>query len=213
MTNDATHHGTRFRRGTLDDVERLAVIQFQSPSREAVTMAGTAAAAKAFRAELLTRTLRDDAVEVIVLDLDGEAVGFAELSTEGVIPPLKVIARCAIRSMGFIGALTAGWRALARNRVEFEAPDGTHLVELQVAPEHRNCGFGALLLAEVERRAEERQVTELSLTTAIDNPARHLYERAGFTVEAEKRNRRYESITGSPGRVLMVKRLRTQPVP
>ena len=49
----------------------------------------------------------------------------------------------------------------------------------------------------------------LSLTTAIDNPARHLYERMGFTVELEKRNRRYQSITGSPGRVLMVKHLTT----
>ena len=109
--------------------------------------------------------------------------------------------------MGFMGALIAGWRALARSRVEIEAPDGVHLVELQVAPDQRNKGFGALLLGEVERQARERRAPALSLTTAMDNPARHLYERSGFTVQAEKRNRRYEAITRSPGRVLMVKRL------
>lgn len=209
MADDVARPAARFRRGTVDDVEDLAVIQFQSPSREAVTMAGSAAAAKAFRAALLTRALRDAKAEVIVLEIDGAPVGFAELSTEGDTPPLTIVARCAIRSMGFRGALFAGWRALARSRVEIEAPHGIHLVELQVAPEHRNKGCGALLLGEVERHAREQRVQELSLTTAIDNPARHLYERSGFTVEGERRNRRYETITGSPGRVLMVKRLTT----
>lgn len=209
MADHAAHRRGRFRPGTVDDVERLLVIQFQSPSREAVAMAGSAAAAKAFRAALLMRTLSNETAEVIVLELDDGPVGFAELSTEGDMPPLTIVAGTAIRSMGFVGALAAGWRALARSRVEIKAPDGLHLVELQVASTHRNKGFGALLLGEVERQARERQTPALSLTTAIDNPARHLYERTGFTVELEKRNRRYESITGSPGRVLMVKRLTT----
>jgi ribosomal protein S18 acetylase RimI-like enzyme len=209
MTDDAAHRRACFRRGTVDDVERLSIIQFQSPSREAVTMAGSAAAAKAFRAALLVRSLSEETAEVIVLELDDDPVGFAELSTEGDMPPLRIVVGTAIRSMGFMGALTAGWRSLARSRVEIKAPDGVHLVELQVAPGHRNKGFGALLLGEVERQARERQAPALSLTTAIDNPARHLYERMGFTVELEKRNRRYQSITGSPGRVLMVKHLTT----
>jgi ribosomal protein S18 acetylase RimI-like enzyme len=209
MADDAVPRRARFRPGTVDDVERLLVIQFQSPSREAVTMAGSAAAAKAFRAALLMRTLSNETAEVIVLEFDDDPVGFAELSTEGDMPPLTILAGTAIRSMGFMGALTAGWRSLARSRVEIKAPDGLHLVELQVAPEHRNKGLGALLLGEIERQARARHALALSLTTSIDNPARHLYERSGFTVELEKRNRRYESITGSPGRVLMVKRLTT----
>jgi ribosomal protein S18 acetylase RimI-like enzyme len=209
MADEVARPGAQFRRGTVGDVEDLALIQFQSPSREAVTMAGSAAAAKAFSAALLTRTLQDATAEVIVLESDGRPVGFAELSPDGAMPPLTVVARCAIRSMGFTGAVLAGWRSLARSRVEIEAPKGIHLVELQVSPEHRNKGFGALLLGEVERRAREQRAPTLSLTTAIDNPARHLYERSGFRVEAEKRNRRYETITGSPGRVLMVKRLTT----
>ena len=209
MADDAVPRRVGFRLGTVDDVERLVVIQFQSPSREAVTMAGSVAAARAFRAAVLMRTLGNETAEVIVLELDDDPVGFAELSTGGDMPPLTLVAGAAIRSMGFMGALTGGWRALARSRVEIKAPDGLHLVELQVAPTHRNKGFGALLLGEVERQARERQAPALSLTTAIDNPARHLYERTGFTVELEKRNRRYESITGSPGRVLMVKQLTT----
>jgi ribosomal protein S18 acetylase RimI-like enzyme len=207
VADDVAGPGEQFRRGTVDDVEDLAFIQYQSPSREAVAMAGSAAAARAFGAALLTRTLQDATAEIIVLEVDGGPVGFAELSTGSDMPPLMIVARCAIRSMGLRGALFAGWRARARSRVEIEAPDGIHLVELQVAPDHRSKGFGALLLGEVERRAREQQAPALSLTTAIDNPARHLYERSGFAVEGERRNHRYETITGSPGRVLMVKRL------
>jgi ribosomal protein S18 acetylase RimI-like enzyme len=209
MAEDVASRGGHFRRGTVDDVENLVDIQFRSPSREAVTMAGSAAAARAFRTALLTRNLREETVDVIVLELDGGPVGFAEVSTQRELPPLAIIARCAIRSMGIVGALKAGWRARARSRVDIDAPDGVHLVELQVAPEHRNNGCGALLLGEVEQQARERRVADISLTTAIDNPARHLYERSGYTVVAEKRNRRYEAITGSPGRVLMIKRLST----
>jgi hypothetical protein len=47
----------------------------------------------------------------------------------------------------------------------------------------------------------------LSLTTAITNPARRLYERNGYGVVGEKRDAEYERITGVPGRVLMVKEL------
>src|SRR5512132_445568 len=166
MADDAAHQRARFRPGSVDDVERLSVIQFQSPSREAVTMAGSAAAAKAFRAALLIRTLSNGTAEVIVLELDDDPVGFAELSTGGDMPPLTIVAGTAIRSMGVRGALTAGWRSVARSRVEIKAPDGLHLVELQVAPEHRNKGFGALLLGEVEREARERHAPTLSLTTA-----------------------------------------------
>jgi hypothetical protein len=75
-------------------------------------MAGSAAAGKAFRAALLTKSMDDESAEVIVLELDGDPVGFAELSTEGDIPSLTIVARCASRSMGFTGAVSAGWRAL-----------------------------------------------------------------------------------------------------
>jgi ribosomal protein S18 acetylase RimI-like enzyme len=113
-----------------------------------------------------------------------------------------------MKAMGVRGALVAGWRSVARAAVDLKpSQEGIHLVELQVDPSRRNEGLGGRLLAEVERVAREQAATTVSLTTAIDNPARRLYERSGFYVDAEKRHRRYEAITGSPGRVLMVKEL------
>ena len=47
----------------------------------------------------------------------------------------------------------------------------------------------------------------LSLTTRSDNPARRLYERNGYTVIEERTGRRYARMTGTPGRILMVKPL------
>ena len=210
----STGDGIELRRAGVADVGALMHIQFQSPSKEAVAMAGSAEAAERFQSMLLARALADGTAEVIVLDVDGTAAGFAELSTGGDVPPLKIVARCAIKAMGLGGALVAGWRSLARAAVDLTSPEGAvHLVELQVDPAHRNEGLGGRLLAEVERVARDRGAPTLSLTTQIDNPARRLYERSGFRVEAEKRHRRYEAITGSPGRVLMVKRLATPPEP
>jgi len=196
-----------FRRAVVGDVEQLADIQFREPSHEATAMAGSAAAARNFQSRLLGRALADGTAEVIVLELDGTPAAFAELSNGGDVPSFGVVARCAIESMGVHGALAAGWRALARNAVDFPSQQGLHLVELQVAPEHRNSGLGGRLLSEVEGIARERLAPRLSLTTAIENPARRLYERHGFHVESEKRHRRYEAITGNRGRVLMVKPL------
>ncbi|HYL52750.1 MAG TPA: N-acetyltransferase, partial [Acidimicrobiia bacterium] len=155
------------------------------------------------------RSVAGGTAEVLVLELDGTTAGFAELSRSGDIPSFGIVARCAIGSMGVLGALRAGWRARARSAVDIQPPAGIHLVELQVAPPHRNAGLGGRLLAEVERTARQQRAPTLSLTTAIDNPARRLYERNGFHVEAEKRHRHYEALTGSPGRVLMVKTLAT----
>ncbi|MFL6206900.1 MAG: GNAT family N-acetyltransferase [Acidimicrobiales bacterium] len=200
--------GTEFRRAVVDDVDALMEIQFRSPSRDAAAMAGSAEKARRLQALLLARGLEGGSAEVIILEVDGVPAGFVELSAGGDVPSLKIVAGCAVKAMGVLGALAAGWRSLARAAVDMTATEqGIHLVELQVDPAHRNEGLGGKLLEEVERVAQERGAPTLSLTTSIDNPARRLYERAGFRVEAEKRHGRYEAITGSPGRVLMVKQL------
>jgi ribosomal protein S18 acetylase RimI-like enzyme len=179
---------------------------FIEPSREAVAMAGSGAAAERFRAELVDHALAHGTSTILVAELGSELVGFAEISRAGGVPPLRVVARCAVIAMGFAGALASAWRSLARLRVEIAAPKGgIHLFELQVTPLHRNRGVGADLLARVDELAIEQRAAHVSLTTATDNPARRLYERAGYTVVAERTSRRYERITGSAGRVLMVK--------
>jgi len=182
---------------------------FADPSREAVALAGDAAGAARFQLALLRRTLASDDATVLVLERAGRPIGFAEVASGGDIPPLGVLARTAVHAFGVAGAARAAWRSFSRARVDLKAPaDVLHLVELQVHPDARNQGAGSSLLAAVEEEAQTRDKANVSLTTGIDNPARRLYTRHGFSVVAEKRDARYERLTGSPGRVLMVKPLR-----
>lgn len=138
-------------------------------------------------------------------DSASKPVGFAEVSDGADIPPFPIVARAAVNAMGLVGALQAGVRSTARRRVEMPAPEGLHLIELQVSPEHRNGGIGAFLLGQVDDYAIQQNAANISLTAATDNPARRLYERNGYRVIATRTNPRYRRITGSEGRVLMVK--------
>jgi putative acetyltransferase len=65
-------------------------------------------------------------------------------------------------------------------------------VELQTHPARRGTGVGTLLLEHVIEATDGRS---LSLTTRSNNPARRLYERHGFTVQAEKSHRAFERRT------------------
>ena len=191
-----------------DDVDALAALMFLEPSREAVVMAGGREAGRRFRAALLRHGLTDGSSAVLVAEEHGEPVGFAEVGSGGEIPALRIVARHAIASMGVLGALRSAWRSTARLKVDLTAPPGgVHLIELQVSPRHRNRGIGRILLDHVEARARKEGAEHVSLTTASDNPARRLYQRNGYAVAAEKADARYQRLTGSPGRVLMVKPL------
>ena len=197
----------RARRGGPADIDQLAALMFAAPSREAIAIAGTAEAARRFLTRLWRHALEAGTSTVIVAEDESGTVGFAQVSHGGEIPPFPTVARAALASMG-LGAIGAGWRSLARMKVDLSPPPGgVHLVELQVAPELRNRGIGAFLLARVEEHALEHGAAHVSLTTAADNPARRLYERNGYELVAQKTDARYERITGSEGRVLMVKRL------
>jgi len=179
---------------------------FMAPGRESVAMAGTANAARRLTESLLRHKIAAGTSSVIVAEIGSEAVGFAEMSHGGDMPPFPVLARAAINAIGLAGALRAAWRARARSSVDLLAPEGgVHLVELQVSPQHRNSGVGAFLLGEVDSYATDQRAAHISLTTATDNPARRLYERNGYRVAGQRTNARYERITGSAGRILMVK--------
>jgi ribosomal protein S18 acetylase RimI-like enzyme len=184
---------------------------FMAPGREAVAMVGSADAARRFAAGLFRHALSEGTSSIIVAEIDSEPVGFAEMSHGGDMPSFSVVARAAVDAMGLAGALQAAWRSLARMRVDLAAPaGGAHLEELQVSPQHRNRGIGAFLLGEVDAYALEQRAAHISLTTASDNPARRLYERNGYRVAGGRTNARYERITGSAGRVLMVKPIGAQ---
>ena len=173
-------------------------------------MAGSARGAERFSASLFRHALAEGTSVVIVAETASEPVGFAEVSRGADVPPFGVVARAAVDALGVVGALRAAWRSLARLKVDLSAPEGgVNLVELQVSPQHRNRGVGALLLRRVDDYATEKHAAHISLTTATDNPARRLYERSGYRLTGEKTNARYERITGSAGRVLMVKPIST----
>ena len=59
---------------------------------------------------------------------------------------------------------------------------------LGVSPEHRRLGIGLFILTEVEKLCRSMKMEWLELSVLKGNmPARRLYERFGFTVEAERK--------------------------
>jgi GNAT superfamily N-acetyltransferase len=195
------------RRATPADSARLTELMFVHPSREATALAGNAERAERFERALLAHVLASSHSEVWVVERAGQALGFAE-TTVGSGTSLPELARVAVSAYGYAGAVRAAVRARTRARVDFSLPpDALHLVELQVHPRERNAGIGGELLRYVEGEAHRRGIDTIVLTTAIDNPARRLYDRHGFRVAGEKRDAGYEQRTGVPGRVLMTKTL------
>jgi ribosomal protein S18 acetylase RimI-like enzyme len=79
--------------------------------------------------------------------------------------------------------LGAAWCRVLADVVARDA-NGRPLPELAiaVAPEHRARGVGAHLLDGLARAASQVGHTAVSLTVNEQNPARRLYERAGFQV-------------------------------
>ena len=59
--------------------------------------------------------------------------------------------------------------------------DAATLITIHVVPERRRLGLGAVLLAKFMTEAKSQGCTELRLGVHRDNPARRLYESAGFT--------------------------------
>ena len=210
MSRDSDPPDLTVRLAQPDDADRLASLMFAAPSREAVAMAGSARAAERFQTSLFRDTLRTGTSVIIVAETTSGLAGLAQVSQGGDSPPFLTLARAAVGSMGLGGALRAAHRASARAKVDLSAPEGgVHLVELQVAPDLRGRGIGAFLLARVDEHAIAENARNISLTTATDNPARRLYERHGYRLTDQRTDARYQQITGSEGRVLMVKPLPT----
>ena len=63
--------------------------------------------------------------------------------------------------------------------------EDTPEITIGVEPEQRGRGVGTALLAALATAARRAGVPALSLSTETDNPARHLYARAGYEVIEE----------------------------
>jgi GNAT superfamily N-acetyltransferase len=62
--------------------------------------------------------------------------------------------------------------------------EATPELSIAVVAGARGCGLGSLLLDALVHEARQRDLTALSLSVEPDNPARSLYERAGFATAA-----------------------------
>lgn len=179
-----------------DDLDRCVEIMYAEPERELLALLPSIEGA----ARMMRAAWRSPDGFLVAVDGD-QVVGFAQTGSGS--DSLLSFAGPALKGFGPIGVVRLLLRGRSRRRVDLPMPAGTlGLVELQVDPGRRSQGIGARLLDAVVVLAGDRPI---SLTTRIDNPARHLYERFGFEVVAEKRDASYEAATGSPGRVLMVR--------
>jgi GNAT superfamily N-acetyltransferase len=86
------------------------------------------------------------------------------------------------RSENWVGRRGGERVALVRLRDE---PPALVIVDLQVLPAEQNKGHGRALLADLAAMARGRGRDRLRLRVFDENPARRLYQRAGF-VEVER---------------------------
>lgn len=205
--------GITFRAARPADVVRLADIINDPPPHAAVHIAGSAERAIEGGRIFARAHVAPSVTHTIVAEETGRVVGLMDGCREWREPSVSLglvlqLLPGLLRAVGPRGL----WRfARSRgcwSRVSFDAPAGSfYISELDVAASHRNRGIGAALLEVAEERARASGATQMSLTTTIDNPARRLYERTGYREAGRKTDAAYTRISGSPGRVLLVKDL------
>ena len=201
------------RPATTGDLDRITEIINDPPAAEAVHIAGGRDRAMRAARLLVRQGISLRLEHTTVAELDGAIAGVIDAGPRRgdvrVTPML--VARLIAPLLLIIGP--AGVLRLVRSRsywarVSFDGdPDSYYIAELDVDSRHRNRGIGGALLDLAEERARRDGCPRMSLTTNINNPARRLYERHGFSVVAERRDADYERAAGSPGRVLMAKSL------
>ncbi len=199
-----------FRAADHNDRPALAEVFGRVPSDEQLGMAGgDAKRAARFRALAMGSMFSAQGIaRTIVAVRQGEVVGLLQSGAETGDRVSLGLALGVVRVFGILGVRTFLRRDRARARVHIPPPPGSyHIAELHVLSSCRNLGIGAALLEEAERRAREDGFAEMSLTTTTSNPARRLYERAGFELRETRRDPEYLALTGVEGHVLMVKRL------
>jgi ribosomal protein S18 acetylase RimI-like enzyme len=199
------------RSATADDGEAIFELMYREPLPEVLAMTGGLEQARAF-GRLLPAVPTPPGDETFVCEVDSRVVGMLQVRPRTKEPPASSFLPGLVRLLitqypawAWAGMLR---RLTVRARLQFPPVDGAcHIVEIHVDPERRNLGTGAKLIRFAEEYAGANGCTRLSLSTTATSPARRLYERSGFRVVDERTDREYESATGIPGRVLMVKEL------
>jgi ribosomal protein S18 acetylase RimI-like enzyme len=199
------------RRATADDSERICELVYAQPDAESVKLTGSVERAWAFGRLLMEASPMQSWHSADLAELDGNVVGVVQHGTresdKSEADDPRFLLRVG-RAFGVRGSVFALPRGLALQKVRLAAPAGSWLIgELHVDAAVRGRGVGGALLAHAETAARAGHAPRLALTTRTNNPARRLYERAGFEVVSTRTHPRYERYTGAEGRVLMVKEL------
>lgn len=205
--------GLKIRAATAADCDRIAAIIDDPPSRQAVAIAGDERRARA-AGRLFVRTGISIHLEsTVIAEIDGIAAGIMDAGPgrrDADPSPLTMVKLLipALRAVGPTGLLRFLRSRRAWDRVSFaHEPTDYYIHELDVAAAYRNRGIGAALLRHGELEARRARCRRVALTTTIDNPAQHLYERSGLRIVETKTDLEYERWGGSAGRVFMVKDL------
>ena len=106
--------------------------------------------------------------------------------------------------------LVAGWNRIKTvSRVALDREPGAWIVEsVAVVPAYRRRGVVTRLMDAILDRGRQRGATTAEISVAIGNDAaQQAYEKAGFAVVAEARDREYEATFGCPGMRLLRRRL------
>ncbi|MEO7666514.1 MAG: N-acetyltransferase [Dehalococcoidia bacterium] len=192
------------------ETDRIAEIIFGDPPPESVWMTGSKRRARALGKVMVRLGGEMSWENTTVAEIDGRVVGILQpaLGADGGVKVGPALILHTLRIIGPFSIRGVLQRMKVRERLNFALPEGAyHIAELHVDEALRGQGIGGALLDHAEVEARKGGRDQMSLVTAIANPARRLYERHGFVVVETKTDAEYERGTGSEGRVLMVKEL------
>jgi ribosomal protein S18 acetylase RimI-like enzyme len=200
------------RPATLADLEGIAHAMYDPPEPPFTAIFGDVQRAGRIGRLLLRHGLEVSLRHTVVVAASGVEVAGMMESGEAHVAPVRpgavvrllTAALPVIGPAGVVRALRALW---LRRRVSFEPGHDFAVQSLYVAEEMRNRGIGARLLDHAEHVARERGEPRMRIETGTTNPARRLYQRCGYRVVETKTDAEYERLTGSPGRVKMMKEL------
>jgi len=192
------------------DIGDISRIMNYPPEPPTATLLGSDRASR-FGDLLVREGVSIALAHTVVAVIDGAVVGVMDCGNQYAVRATTAsFLRLLPRLLRIVGPATP--RALygmwLRQRVQFEAvPDAFAIAELYVDERVQNRGIGGRLLQHAEELAHSNGSSVMCVETGITNPARRLYERQGYRVVATKADLGYERMTGSPGRILMVKDL------
>ena len=145
-----------------------------------------------------------------VAEINGLVIGFIVLETAAA--PRADDGRWLWHALqlnnGILGALRGMVLMLLVDYDHQLGKDEIYIELLGVDPDWRGQGVAHHLIAHAEAVARRQNATQLALAVVSENtPAIHLYEKIGFTIQAERRSRLLKWVTGHSGYYEMAKKL------